>query len=112
MNGQCGSMNKGLINHNHRFWKWVTGILGTLLVVAVVTIAGTIKQIERLQTRQDRMGEDVETNTKWIADWYAVLKVPERDQHQDSAIEELTRQYEEVTRRLRVIERRMSNGNN
>ncbi len=86
-------------NHNHRFWKWVRGILGVLLVTAVVGLVGTIRQVQHLRTTQDLMGKVVEKNTKWIADWYAVLRVPERDQRQDSAIEELTR-------RLRALEGR------
>ena len=78
-------------NHNNRFWKWVTGVLGVLLVAAVVALAGTIKQIERLETTQELMADAVEVNAQWIRDWYNELRVPERDQRQDSAIEELTR---------------------
>ncbi len=65
-----------------------------------------IRVVGELEVRQERMGEDVAVNARWIADWYAVLRVPERDQSQDSAIEELIRQYEEVTRRLRMLEDR------
>ena len=75
------------VDHNNRFWKWLVGVLGTLLVAAILSLMSTIRQtaiaIERLQTRQDLMGEDVRTTTQWIADWYTVLRVPERDQSQD-----------------------------
>ncbi len=86
-------------NHNGRFWKWVAGVLGVLLVAAIVGLVASIRKMERVQTTQEIMGKDVATNKKWIADWSAVLKVPERDQRQDSNIEELTR-------RLTALERR------
>lgn len=78
-------------DHNHRFWKWIGGVLSVLLVTAVVALVGTIRQIEHLRTTQELMAKDVAKNTKWIADWSAVLRVPERDQKQDSDIEELKR---------------------
>ena len=87
------------VNHNSRFWKWCSGILGALLVTAVVALAGTIRQMEHLKTTQEEMAKDVEANAQWIDDWSAVLKVPERDQRQDSAIEELRR-------RLAILEGR------
>jgi len=87
----------------------MAGILGTLLVAAIITLGSMIRTVGELQVRQRIMGEDVESNARWIADWYSVLRVPERDQSQDSAIEELIRQYEEVSRRLGILERR--NGN-
>ena len=86
------------INHNNRFWKRCSGILATLFVAAVVALAGTIRQIEHLKTTQEEMAKDVEANAKWIDDWSNVLRVPERDQRQDSAIEELRR-------RLTTLER-------
>ena len=79
-------------NHNQqRFWKWVSGVLGLLLVTSIIALMGTIRQIEHLQTTQLLMGKEVAANAKWIRDWYNKLRVPERDQRQDSAIEELTR---------------------
>lgn len=96
-------MNGERANHNGRFWRWVAGVLGTLLVAAVVALFSTMRQtgatLVKLDTRQELMNLAVTKNTKWIADWYAVLKVPERDQHQDSAIEE-------NARRIRVLEQR------
>lgn len=83
--------------HNHRFWKWVSGVLGVLLTTAIIALIGTIKQVEHLRTTQVLMGEAVAENAQWIRDWYNELRVPERDQRQDSAIEELTR-------RLAVLE--------
>lgn len=78
-------------NSNQRFWKWVSGVLSVLLVAAVVALIGTIKQIEHIETTQEAMGKAVAANAQWIRDWYNELRVPERDQRQDSAIEELTR---------------------
>lgn len=69
----------------------MTGVLGVLLVTAVVALVGTIKQVAHLQTTQELMGKAVAANAQWIRDWYNELRVPERDQRQDSAIEELTR---------------------
>ena len=91
---------------NNQLWKWVAGVLGTLLVAAVVSLGTMIRTVGELQVRQRIMGEDVAKNAQWIADWYAVLRVPERDQSQDSDIEELTRRYEEVARRLGILEGR------
>ena len=78
-------------NYNQRFWKWLTGILGVLLVTAIISLLGMIKQIEHLRTTQESMAKEVDKNAQWIRDWYNELRVPERDQRQDSAIEELTR---------------------
>ncbi len=89
-------------NNNQRFWKWITGILGVLLVTAIASLVGTIKQIEHLQTTQELMGKAVAANAQWIRDWYNELRVPERDQRQDSAIEELTR-------RVAVLEEEIGN---
>ena len=85
-------------NNNQRFWKWLTGVLGVLLVSSIIALVGTIKQIEHMKTTQDLMGKEVDKNAQWIRDWYNELRVPERDQRQDSAIEELTR-------RLMVLEK-------
>jgi len=57
----------------------------------IVGLIGTIKKIEHLETTQGLMGKDVNANAQWIRDWANVLRVPERDQRQDSAIEELKR---------------------
>lgn len=85
-------------NHNSsRKLQWLSGILVTLLVAAVIGLVTTIQQIQELRTTQVLMGKDVDVNTEWIADWSAVLKVPERDQKQDSNIEELKR-------RVRILE--------
>lgn len=95
------------VNHylpNGRVWKWVSGVLGVLLVAAIVGLVTSIRKIERVETTQELMGEDVATNTQWIADWSAVLRVPERDQKQDSDIEALKQQGEELKRRLTVLE--------
>lgn len=92
------------INNNNRFWKWCSGILGALLVTAIVALAGTIKQMEHLKTTQEEMAKDVEANAKWIDDWSNVLRVPERDQRQDSAIEELRRAATEIQRRIAALE--------
>lgn len=79
------------INHNSRLWKWCSGILATLLVAAVIALVrgrmDTIRQIEHLRTVQVLMDKElkelkagpVNDHTQWIADWYAVLKVPERE---------------------------------
>ncbi len=91
------------MNQNHRSWKWITGILGALLVVAITSLISNIRNtavtLEGLQLRQERMGEDVRRNAQWISDWYAVLRVPERDQQQDSAIEDILRRLELIGRR-------------
>lgn len=90
------------INHNSRFWKWITGVLGILLVTAAGAMVRSeikhaeemgeiLKQMEGLRTTQVIMGEQADKSTQWIEDWSLVLKVPERDQRQDSAIEELRR---------------------
>ena len=81
----------GVAHPNGRIWKWVSGVLGVLLVTAVVGLVAAIKQMERVATTQESMGKDVEANAQWIRDWSSVLRVPERDQAQDSAIEELRR---------------------
>ena len=64
------------------FSKWMSGVLCTLLVMAVVSLIQMGRAIGELQIRYE---------------------------HQDSAIEELTRQYAEATRRLRILERREGN---
>ena len=51
----------------------------------------TIKQIEKLQTTQEMMIRSIDVNAQWIRDWSTVLRVPERDQRQDSELEELER---------------------
>ena len=96
--------------NNSHFWKWVAGVLGTLLVAAVVSLVSMIRTVGELQVRQRIMSEDVETNTSWIANWYSVLRVPERDQSQDSAIEDRMYRYEEITRRLGILEGHDGNG--
>lgn len=78
-------------NNHHRVWKWVSGVLGVLLSVSVVGLVGTIREIVELHTTQVAMGRAVEANAQWIRDWSTVLRVPERDQRQDSAIEDLSR---------------------
>ena len=93
------NMKTGQTNRNNHLWRWVAGILGTLLVAAVVSLGTMIRTVGELQVRQRIMGEDVEANAQWIADWYAVLRVPERDQQQDSAIEEIIRRLEMIERR-------------
>ncbi len=105
-------------NHNHRFLKWLSTVLGMLLVAAVIALVSTIKQhgvaVAQLQTTVKLIVEetipavqkDADKSTKKWEDWAFVLKVPERDQRQDSAIEELTHQHEETARRLRILERR------
>jgi len=87
-------------NNNQRFWKWVTGVLSILLVTAIIALVGTIRQIEHLETTQELMDKVVAANAQWIRNWYNELRVPERDQRQDSAIEELTR-------RITVLEERI-----
>lgn len=77
----------------------MAGVLGTLLVAAVVSLVSMIRTIGELEVRQQIMSVDVEANAQWIVDWYAVLMVPERNQQQDSAIEE-------IIRRLEIIESR------
>jgi len=77
--------------NNHRFWKWVSGVLGVLLVASVIALIRSDRQITELKTTQIMMGQAVETNAQWIRDWSTVLRVPERDQKQDSNIEELQR---------------------
>ena len=96
------------VNHNRRFSKLMSGVLCALLVVADVSLIQMGRAIGELQVRY----EDVAKNTQWIADTLSTAYQSERDQHQDSAIEELTRQYEEAARRLRIIERQMSNEGN
>lgn len=89
------------VAHNHsngRVWKWCSGVLGILLVAAIVGLVDTIKQIEHLETTQELMGKNVEANAKWIRDWSNVLRVPERDQRQDSNIED-------IMRRVALLER-------
>ena len=83
---------------NGRLWKWISGVLSVLLVAAIVGLAGTIKQIEHLETTQELMGKAVEDNAQWIRDWSNVLRVPERDQRQDSNIGD-------IMRRLAILER-------
>ena len=80
--------------NNQRFWKWFAGVLGILLTTAIIALANTIKQIEHLKTTQELMDKAVAANAQWIRDWYNELRVPERDQRQDSAIKDLTRRIE------------------
>jgi len=94
-------MESTQVNNNQRFWKWLGGVLSMMLVTAVVALVSTIRQIEHIKTTQNLMGKEVDKNAQWIRDWYNELRVPERDQRQDSAIEELTR-------RLRVLEKQPS----
>jgi len=100
------TMKTAQTSRNNHIWRWAAGVLGTLLVVAVVSLGSMIRTVGELQVRQQIMAEDVEANAKWIVDWSTVLRVPERDQSQDSAIEQLIRQYEEVARRLEILEGR------
>lgn len=85
---------------NNRFWKWVSGILAVLLTASITLAFGTLKQIQTIQTIQDAMERDVAENTKWIDDWARVLRVPERDQRQDSDIVELKRRITMVEQEL------------
>jgi len=54
--------------NNNRMWKWVSGVLGVLLVTGIIALLGTIKQMENLHTTQLLMGDAVEANAKWIRD--------------------------------------------
>lgn len=87
-------------NSNGRVWRSVAGVLGTLLVAAVVALFRISAVVGDLKTRQELMGIDVAKNAQWIVDWSTIRKVPERDQHQDDAIEDLEGQNEEIIRRL------------
>ena len=77
--------------NNHRFWKWVSGILTVVVVAEGGLLVKTDRQIVALDTKQVAMGIAVSANAQWIRDWSTVLRVPERDQKQDSNIEELKR---------------------
>ena len=106
-------------NHNNRLWKWVSGVLSVLLAAVVVGYVDNIRQVEHIRTTMDlmsitvknlevarveaikarehlgtaqgEMGKAVVVNTQWRDDWYNKLRVPERDQRQDSAIEDIIR---------------------
>jgi len=100
-------------HNNHRFWKRVSGILAIIVVAEGGLLIRNDRQIALLETKQAAMGETVDTHDhrqiatletkqvamgktvdaheQWIDDWYNKLQVPERDQRQDSNIEELQR---------------------
>ncbi len=87
--------------NSSRLWKWISGVLGGLLTVSIIGTISTIRQIEHLQTTQLLMNQAVGVNAQWIRDWSAVLKVPERDQRQDSAIKELERRLDMLEQQIR-----------
>ncbi len=87
--------------NNNRLWNWVSGVLCVLLAVSIIGALGTLRQIQKLVTTQVLMGEAVAANAQWIRDWHTVLKVPERDQRQDSDIDELKRRVDTLKREIR-----------
>lgn len=91
------------MDRNARTWKWISGLLSVLLGAGILAVADaaldTVKQLQDLQTRQVLMGENVAANAQWIKDWHEKLKVPERDQRQDTDIQELKRRMEIIERR-------------
>ena len=96
--------------------KWSTQIIIVVLAAFVLWIGRTVWEIDRrhasykgdLQSMADdraSMKEDVAANSTWIREWYDTLRVPERDQRQDSAIATLELAVTELKVRLREIER-------
>ncbi len=85
---------------NNRLWKWLSGILAVLLTASIIGAIGTLRQIQDIQTTQLLMGKTVIENAKWIRDWSTVLRVPERDQRQDSDIVELKRRMSSLEQYL------------
>ena len=107
--------------------KWITPIIGFVVAAllvwfgqAVVSGKGELKAFQATyksdqaayrsdlkSMADDRaiMKEGVAANTKWIREWYDTLRVPERDQRQDSAIATLESAVSELKIRLRETER-------
>ena len=100
--------------------KWSTQIITVVLAALVIWVGRTVWEVDRRQQAglasyqsdlksmaADRasMKEDVAANSKWIREWYDTLRVPERDQRQDSAIATLELAVTEFKVRLREIER-------
>jgi len=92
-------------NNNNRLWKIASGILASLLVVAVIALINNGQRITELRTTQVLMAVTVDGNAQWIRDWSTVLRVPERDQRQDSAIEELLRRVASLEQMVDEMER-------
>lgn len=95
-------------NHTQRLFKilgCISGAVVLMFVSLVVWTANTISDLDiavaKIKVRQSADSVLVQTHKLWISDWHDVLKVPERDQAQDSGIEDLTRRVDEIERRMR-----------
>lgn len=87
------------LNHNsNRKLQLIIGILATLLIPLLVAgaleVLSTFRRIEGMRVTGISTSQLAAENAKWIRDWSGVLRVPERDQKQDSNIEELKRRME------------------
>jgi len=123
--------NNSPLNNNVKtlisFSKWVAPILGVLVAVLVTWFGSTVWKVDRrveafqatyesdqaayiheLKSMADdraSVRKNVDANSKWIREWYDTLRVPERDQRQDSAIGTLELTMKELKNRIREVER-------
>lgn len=100
-----GDELKAKNNHTNRLFKIITTVLCFLFVSLTLWTANTIRDLvigaATGRVNYSRDSVLVQDHEQWIDDWYDVLKVPERDERQDSGIEDLKRRVEEIERRMR-----------
>jgi len=85
------------VNNNvEQVRKWAVEILMTLLIVFVIWLATGVNQLDAEIARVSQLEQRVEKLEIWIDDWYNVLRVPERDQKQDSQILEFRQRLDRL----------------
>jgi len=85
------------INNNfNQIRKWFATIVIGLIIVFVGWLAHGVNQMETSINRANQLEARVVKLESWIDDWLYVLRVPERDQAQDSKLSELERRIKRL----------------
>ena len=76
--------------------KWTVEIFLVLIIAFVIWLARGVNQLGAQVTTTHQLEDRVKKMENWIDDWYNVLRVPERDQKQDSQILEFRQRIERL----------------
>ena len=93
-------MNSSKENNLAQLKKWGLGILSAFIIAFVIWLAHSVNQLQGRESTDRQSREKLESRIEklesWIDDWYNVLRVPERDQKQDSQILEFRQRIERL----------------